>query len=161
MNGRLAIQHLHLHWTKAGRGPESGTVRNALRRQFPYRAPFDSDPGWLHRIVARHQGGYVPTEAWHALRDLDPELVPVRTRMHDDRLDIRIVGQGASAYRAGTGGLLARLPFGRRLIVRTNWKWDGGTERLFYEDHYHVGWAAESTLDLPLFREIDARPLLY
>ena len=63
-------------------------------------------------------------------------------------------------HRAQTGWV-ARLPFGQRLTFRVNAKADGDHDRWYFEDVLHIGWAEEATLDLPLFREIDERVLLY
>jgi hypothetical protein len=158
---RLAIQHIRIHWGKSGRGAKWGTVRNAVPRERPFHAPFDSDPGWYHHITHDHGDSYAPVEAMHELGKIENWRVPVHTRIEDDRLGIRFNVAHRDPYRPHMVGWIARLPFGQRLTFMTNHKADGDHERWYWEEHFHVGWSDMATLDLPLFREIDERVLLY
>lgn len=161
MNRRLAIQHVHLHWDKAGRGAYWGAVRNALPREFPFRAPFDSEPGWFHRIAMLARNDYRQDEALNAIAKIDSWRIPVTTRIDGDHLRIKIGVTTRWPLRPHLDGWIARLPFGQRITIRVNAKADGDHERWYFEDTLHIGWAEEATLDLPLFREIDERVLLY
>lgn len=161
MKGRLAIQHVHLHWDKAGRGAEWGAVRNALPRELPFKAPAESERGWLHRVTfdARHR--YRQDEAWHDLDAVEAWRVPVKTRLDGDHLWLKMAVSMRWPLRQHLEGWIARLPFGQRLSFRVNSKSDGDHERWYFEDHLHIGWAETCALDLPLFREIDERVILY
>ncbi|MCW3835277.1 hypothetical protein ACFQ1E_00520 [Sphingomonas canadensis] len=161
MKRRLSIQHCHIHWDKAARGMPWSGVRNALPRELPFRAPFDSDPGWYHRIDYRGRNRFEPEEAMREIAKTEGSRVPVTTRIDGDFLALRFDVGARTPYRPHLEGFIARLPFGQRLTYRINCKADGDHDRWYFEDVFHIGWAAESTLDLPLFRDIDERVLLY
>lgn len=161
MKRRLAIQHFHLHWDKATRGMPGSAVRNALPRALPFRAPYESAAGWVHRIDYSAAENFVPKEAWHDLDTTDGWRVPVSTLIDGDHLKLRFDVQISQPARPHLTGWVARLPFGQRLTFRVNAKADGDHDRWYFEDVLHIGWAEQATLDLPLFREIDERVLLY
>lgn len=161
MKRRLAIQHIHLHWDKAGRGADWGAVRNALPRELPFRAPFDSAPGWFHRIEMLARNHYRQDEALNEIGKIEDWRVPISTRIDGDHLWIKICVSTRWPPRPHLDGWIARLPFGQRITIRVNSKSDGDHERWYFEDNLHIGWADEATLDLPQFREIDERVLLY
>lgn len=157
----LAIQHVHLRWTKDDRGPEAGAVRNALRRAEAFRPPSASAAGWLQHIRYDAAEGYRRVETWQALSAIAAERLPVRTRIESDHLWIRLAVTGGQPRRPQLDGWIVRLPLGQRAVIRTNQKYDGDHQRLYEEHHVSVGFAATATLDLPLFREVDERVLLY
>lgn len=161
MTRRLAIQHVHLHWDKATRGMPGSAVRNALPRELPFRAPFESTAGWYHRINYSAREDFAPKEAWHDLDQIEKGRMPVSTRFDGDHLGLRFDVAARTPYRPHLEGWIARLPFGQRLTYRINSKADGDHDRWYFEDVFHIGWAATATLDLPQFREIDERVPLY
>lgn len=161
MRGVLAIQHVHLHWDKSGRGADAGTLRNALPRALPFQAPGASEAGWLHRISFDARTRYQQDEAWHDLVRMEGSSLPVATRIDGDHLRIKPLVWVGTPRRPHLNGWIARLPFGQRLSFRINSKADGDHDRWYVEDHLHIGWADRCTLDLPLFRDIDERVLLY
>lgn len=97
----------------------------------------------------------------HELGKIDDWRVPVKTRLEGDHLWVKFMVANREPHRPNINDWIARVPFGRRLIFRTNNKSDGDHDRWYFEDNFQVGFAATATLDLPLFREIDERVLLY
>ncbi|MFL9839473.1 hypothetical protein ABS767_00735 [Sphingomonas sp. ST-64] len=161
MKGRLAIQHFHLHWDKATRGMPGAAIRNALPRTLPLCAPFDSEPGWYHRIDYRAVDRFAPHEAMHEIARTEDWRIPVERRVDGDFLQLRFSVWNRAPHRPNLAGWIARLPFGQRLTFRSNAKSDGDHDRWYFEDVFHVGWSDTATLDLPLFRDIDERALLF
>lgn len=165
MNGRLAIQLTQIAWTKWDRGAKPGAVRNALPREAPFHAPHDTERGWLHRIDydALQSSQYRHTDTLRDLADVDEWEMPVRTRFSEDHIWLRphLYLQKPHRKAAQLDGWLVRLPFGHRAIIRANTAVDFRRQRNYYEYHLTVGWAETATLDLPLFREVDERVLLY
>lgn len=157
----IAFQHVSIFWTKWDRGAEPGARRNALPRQHPFRPPGDPAADWVHHVSYRaiRNPAYDLTEQWaQRLAGREDGLI---LRPGRDFTEVSAVGGGSGKLRTSLNGLIARVPFGQRLIVRTNGVSDGDHQRYYWEDTYHVGVAETATLDLPLFREIDARVLLY
>ncbi len=162
MRGQLAIQHVHIHWDKAARGMPWSGVRNALPRELPFDPPHDSERGWVHRIDYDGRTNFAPTTSYTALGEIDPALLPVATRMEGtDHLWLRFNVANQTPYRPNLDQWIVRLPFGQRMTLRSNAKSDGHHDRWYFEDVVHVGWADTATLNLPVFREIDERVLLY
>ncbi len=162
MKGQLAIQHVHIHWDKAARGMPWSGVRNALPRELPFDPPRDSERGWVQRIDYKGRTNFAPTTSYTALGEIDAALLPVATRMEGaDHLWLRFNVANQTPYRPNLDQWIVRLPFGQRVTLRSNAKSDGHHDRWYFEDVVHVGWADTATLDLPVFREIDERVLLY
>lgn len=161
MTHRLAIQHVHLHWDKATRGMPGSAVRNALPRELTFKAPFESEVGWYHRIDYSAWENFIPKTAWRDLGQIDKSRVPVSTRIDGDHLWLRFDVAARTPSRPHLEGWIARLPFGQRLTYRINFKADGDHDRWYFEDVFHIGWAETAMLDLPQFREIDERVPLY
>ncbi|WP_337846286.1 hypothetical protein [Sphingomonas sp.] len=162
MRGQLAIQHVHIHWDKATRGMPGSGIRNALPREVPFDPPRASDRGWLQRIEYRARDGFAPVTSYGELGEIEDWRVPLATRMEgDDHLWLRFNVANRAPHRPHLDGWIVRLPFGQRVTLRCNSKSDGDHDRWYFEDVVHVGWADTATLDLPVFREIDERALLY
>ena len=162
MKGKLAIQHFYLHWDKGSRGMPWSGVRNALPRELPFRAPSDTEQGWYQRIEYNARDNFQPQETWSELGEVEKWRVPLSTRMEGDHhLWLRFHVASRDPYRPNLEKWIVRLPFGQRVTFRSNAKSDGDHDRWYFEDVFHVGWADTTTLDLPLFREVDERVLLY
>lgn len=163
MEHRIAIQFTQIAWTKWARGAPAGTIRNALPREAPFRAPSDSPRGWLHRIEynALKSSDYQHREEWIDLATGDNWRMPVKTRLDGDHLWIMPRVYLQKPVRANLQSWMVRLPFGQRAIIRINTAVDGDHQRHYYEYHLTVGFADTATLDLPLFRELDERVPLY
>lgn len=162
MKGQLSIQHVHIHWDKAARGMPGSGIRNALPRELPFDPPHASEQGWYQRIDYRARDRFVPTITYRALGEIDVTLLPLATRMEGhDHLWLRFNVANSAPYRPNLDQWIVRLPFGQRVTLRCNSKSDGHHDRWYFEDVVHVGWAETATLDLPVFREIDERALLY
>lgn len=162
MRGQLAIQHVHIHWDKAARGMPWSGVRNALPREVPFDPPHASERGWCQRIDYRARDRFVPVTSYGALGEIEEWRVPLVTRMEgSDHLWLRFNVSNHTPYRPNLDQWIVRLPFGQRVTLRCNSKSDGDHDRWYFEDVVHVGWADTATLDLPVFREIDERALLY
>ena len=141
--------------------PGSG-IRNGLPRELPFDPPHASERGWYQRIDYRARDRFVPTIRYNALGEIDATLLPLATRMEGhDHLWLRFNVANRAPYRPNLGQWIVRLPFGQRVTLRCNSKSDGDHDRWYFEDVVHVGWADTATLDLPVFREIDERALLY
>jgi hypothetical protein len=162
VRGQLAIQHVHIHWDKAARGMPWSAVRSALPRELPFDPPRESERGWVHRIDYAGRTNFSPTTSYTALGEIDAALLPLATRMEgSDHLWLRFNVANHTPYRPNLDQWIVRLPFGQRVTLRCNSKSDGDHARWYFEDVVHVGWGDTATLDLPVFREIDERALLY
>ncbi len=162
MRGQLAIQHVHIHWDKATRGMPGSGIRNALPRELPFDPPGERERGWYQRIDYQARDRFVPMISYSALGEIDAALLPLATRMEgSDYLWLRFNVANRAPHRPHLDGWIVRLPFGQRVTLRCNSKSDGDHDRWYFEDVVHVGWADTATLDLPVFREIDERALLY
>ncbi|MGV3457806.1 hypothetical protein [Sphingomonas sp.] len=162
MRGQLAIQHVHIHWDKAARGMPWSAVRNALPREVPFDPPHASARGWYQRIDHEGRTNFAPTTSYGELGVIEDWRVPLATRMEgSDHLWLRFNVANHAPYRPNLDQWIVRLPFGQRVTLRCNSKSDGDHDRWYFEDVVHVGWADTATLDLPVFREIDERALLY
>lgn len=162
MRGQLAIQHVHIHWDKATRGMPGAGVRNALPREVPFDPPRSSECGWYQRIDYRARDHFVPVTRYGELGETEDWRVPLATRLEgSDHLWLRFNVANRTPHRPHLDGWIVRLPFGQRVTLRCNSKSDGDHDRWYFEDVVHVGWADTATLDLPVFREIDERALLY
>ena len=70
----IAVQTIHIHWTKNSRGGELATLRNRVPRKFPLRIPPD-----------------FPTLVWHTLRFAEnnrfetPHSEAIETDCSDDQ----------------------------------------------------------------------------
>jgi hypothetical protein len=159
----IAFQHILIQWTKDDRGPEDGAVRKALPRSLPFAPPGDPGGDWQHRIVFRSDDHYIPHERWQPGRPERRDGISVIPS--PERADILFHRrQGIHLQkpsRPGFEGLVARLPFGMRLVIRLNTASDGEHQRLYLEHTIHIGFADVATLDLPLHREMDERVDLY
>jgi hypothetical protein len=141
--------------------PWSG-VRNALPRELPFDPPCAGERGWYQRIDYEARDRFVPTTRYSALGEIDAALLPLATRMEgSDHLWLRFNVANHAPYRPNLDQWIVRLPFGQRVTLRCNSKSVGDHDRWYFEDVVHVGWAEAATLDLPVFREIDERALLY
>ena len=162
MRGCLAIQHVHIHWDKAARGMPWSGVRNALPRELPFDPPRASERGWYQRIEYQARASFVPVTSYGELGTIEDWRVPLATRMEGrDHLWMRFSVVNREPRRPNLDKWIVRLPFGQRVTLRSNSKSDGDHDRWYFEDVFHVGWADSATLDLPVFREIDERALLY
>lgn len=161
MSHCLAIQHVLIRWTKDDRGAQPGAVRNALPRQAPFAPPGPDGGGWLQSIVFDAGDGYRRAEHWEPLTGQAAPHNPVQTRLDGEHLWIRPVTVRGKPERAHLSGWIVRLPFGSRAELRFNQAFDGHHQRLYEEHAITVGFGASASLDLPLFRAIDERVLLY
>ncbi|MBA4762961.1 hypothetical protein [Sphingomonas sp.] len=162
MRGQLAIQHVHIHWDKATRGMPGSGVRNALPREIPFDPPRDSERGWYQRIDYQARARFVPVTSYGELGVIEDWQLPLATRMEGkDHLWLRFNIANRAPHRPNLDHWIVRLPYGQRVTLRSNSKSDGDHDRWYFEDVVHVGWADTATLDLPVFREIDERALLY
>ena len=161
----LAIQPIDTRWSKDERGPEHGRRRKALPDAYPFAPPGDASADWLHRVEHRASAGYAPEVQWTNLSDPDCASIdrPVTTRIDGNHLEIALGEMLQFGKVAGPGrrGTMARLPFGKRVTIRLNNVFDGDCQRHYSEHVVHVGFAARATLDLPLFRQVDLRRVLY
>lgn len=161
MRGQLAIQHVHIHWDKAARGMPWSGVRNALPREVPFDPPRESERGWYQRIDYQARTNFDPV-TYGAIGEIDDWRIPVATRMEGkDHLWMRFSVVNRAPRRPNLDDWIVRLPYGQRVTLRSNSKSDGDHDRWYFEDVIHVGWADTATLDMPVFREIDERALLY
>ncbi len=158
---RIAIQHIAIHWSKEDRGPEAGAVRNALPREVPFQPPADCETGWLQSIVFDAQHGYDRHERWEQLDQVMDWMIPVRTRIKNGHLWIKLNLHLGQPDRPNLADWIVRLPFGQRAAIHVNGKHDARRQRIYREHRLAIGFAETATLDLPLFREIDERVLLY
>lgn len=165
MSGRLAIQLVRIAWTKWDRGARPGAIRNRIPRHAPFAPPHDSARGWLHRIDhdALASPHYRRTERMCDLADLADWELPVQSRFSEGHVWLRprFYIQKPNRKAAQLGNWLVRLPFGQRAIIRANTAVDFRRQRNYYEYSLTVGFADTATLDLPLFRDMDERVLLY
>jgi hypothetical protein len=159
----IAFQHILIQWTKDDRNPLDGAARKALPRALPFLPPGDPAGDWRHWIEYRSRDDYVAHERWLTGRPEKRDgIVAIPASNNADiffypRQGIHL----QKPLRPRLAGLIARLPFGKRLIVRLNTASDGDHQRLYYEHIVHFGFADIATLDLPLHREIDERVVLY
>lgn len=161
----ILVQRVLIRWTQADRGAAAGTIRNALPRQFPAHPPSRPAAGWLQQIEMAAAEKYALRESWQALepgRWTDGLVV----RLREDRLDVTIDPHAAIAClqkpsRPNLAGTIALLPHGQRLVVRLNGAMDWRGPRTYLDYTLHVAFADSATFDLPLFREIDERVVLY
>jgi hypothetical protein len=168
MNQRrtIAIQLVEVHWSKDERGPEHGRRRKALPDAYPFTPPGDERTDWFHRVSHEAQSDYRAKTTWTDMSDPDERervISPIKARMDGNHLEIALgemLQYGKLAANARRG-ILARLPFRKRVIIRLNNVFDGDCQRLYSEHVVHVGFAERVTLDLPLFREVDLRRILY
>lgn len=158
---RIAIQHIRIGWTKHERGPEQGAARNAIPRDAPFRAPGASEKGWYQLLRYDAAEDYRRDERWDDLATVETWRLPVAWRLDGDHLWIGLKVFPLKRRWLQSNRWIVRLPFGQRCVIRLNDKWDGDHQRIYDENHIAVGFAAEASLDLPLFREIDERVLLY
>ena len=160
----IAVQHIAIHWTKWDRGPAAGARFKAVPRQLPFAPPGDVVGDWVHhvRYDSQREPSYAMREAWSARRPVADDGVTIRTV--GDVAEVHFaaghVYQG-KVHREHFTGLVARLPFGQRLVIRVNGASDGDHQRYYSEHTIHIGFADTATLDLPLFRDIDERVPLY
>lgn len=165
MKRLVSVQHVMIRWSKDQRNPEGGARRKALPRTFPFAPPKPSDKGWIHRIVMDAGEDYVPRETWREL-PLKADLDGIFVQPDDAFAEVFLTPGSEHLHlqkprRGHLSGLIARLPFDMRLLVRVNTAWDGHIQR-HYDDHViQIGYSDRATLDLPLFREIDERADLY
>ena len=158
MNRLVLIQHVWIRWSKYDRGPGPGARRKALPREFPFEPPGESHLGWSHLVYMNSDEDYFPRHRWdEATR---PTQTQVRVRKQGDFAEIR-AHIATRQPRRVMEGTICRLPFGQRMILRINERWDYRLQRGYDEHNYIIGYADTATLDLPLFREIDERELLY
>lgn len=119
---------------------------------------------WVHlvRYDSRGDSTYQVRESWEQRMPEGWDGVRVRPQRNvaEVHFDPQYVPQG-KLRRDHFKGIVARLPFGRKLIIRINGVSDGDHQRLYSEHVLHIGFADTATLDLPLFREIDELVALY
>ncbi|MEG3181034.1 hypothetical protein [Sphingomonas sp. LT1P40] len=87
--------------------------------------------------------------------------VPIQTRIDGDHLWIKPRVSSQKPRRLHLEDWIIRLPFGQHAIFHINGASDGRHQRRYEEHRIAIGFAETATLDLPLFREIDERVLLY
>jgi len=162
---KVALQHLEIIWSKESRGTHDGhraAERNAVPRSFAFTPPGESEQGWLQKVGFDSDEAFTPRELWSRIEDADPEFLPLRWRRDGDHHWIGIKNLFLQKpSRPNLQGWFAKLPIGKRLIFRVNTAIDWENVREYREHHIIIGWSEEATLDLPLFREIDERELLY
>lgn len=167
MTLQLAVQHIEIKWGKDARGTADGhtaALRNAIPREFQFAPPGDSVEGWFQHIRrVSWEDSFAPRERWQRIEDMDHRYSPIRWRRDGDYMWIglrNILLQKPS--RPHLKEWFARLPIGQRLILRVNTAYDwSGYLRDYYDHVLSIGVSPVATLDLPLFREIDERALLY
>jgi len=163
----VSVQLIKIQWDKTHRGPKHGAIRKALPRFMPFDPPPHPPEDRWHQVVFNALDGYKEHESWRSKRkgignerrnaypaSVKPEgeflRVGLGRDLHLGKMRKRLVGR-----------TFARLPFGKRVAIHFNDAHDGYHQRLYSEYALHVGYADRPTLDLPLFREIDLRRLLY
>lgn len=160
----IALQHISIHWTKWDRGPMAGMLRKRIPRTLPFMPPGNEAANWVHtaRYASREDSSYQLTESWDERMPEGWDGIRVRPRKQAAEIyfDPEYVPQG-KLRRAHFAGLVARLPFGQKLVIRINGVSDGDHQRLYSEHVFHIGFAEVATLDLPTFREIDETLPLY
>jgi hypothetical protein len=162
---RPALQHLELRWGKEARGTDSGNraaERNAVPRSFAFSPPGAREQGWFQHVLFESGAHFVPVERWFQLGETAPEMLPLRWRRDGDHHWIgcrNLFLQKPS--RPNLEGWFARLPIGQRLIFRVNTAIDWENSRDYREHHLIIGWSDDGSIDLPTFRDIDERALLY
>lgn len=160
----IAIQHVVIRWSKTERGPQQGAVRNALPRAFPFAPPPADGPGWLNLVVMDAADGYRPTSTWRAFPlQADRDGIDVTARGDFAEVQVRPVGDLylQKPSRPHFNGLIARLPFGKRVEIRVNTAYDHQDQRRYADHRLHVAYGDEARFDLPLHRTIDERAPLY
>jgi len=162
---KIGLQHIEILWSKESRGTHDGhraAERNAVPRSFGYAPPGESEQGWFQKIRFDSDEGFAPRERWQRIEELDPAYSPLRWRRDGEHHWIGIKNLFLQKpSRPNLGGWFAKLPIGQRLVFRANTAIDGEHVREYREHHLIIGWSEAATLDLPLFREIDERELLY
>lgn len=129
---------------------------------MPFDPPRESERGWYQRIDYRARANFDPVTSYGAIGEIDDWRIPIATRMEGkDHLWMRFNVVNRAPRRPNLDDWIVRLPYGHRVTLRSNSKSDGDHDRWYFEDVIHVGWADTATLDLPIFREIDERALLY
>ncbi len=170
MKLQLAIQHIEIVWGKESRGThrtgaDRATMRNALPRTAPFDPPGEAADGWFQHIKrVSWDEDFTPREQWQRIEDADRARLPIRWKQEGDFVQIglrnlRLQKPDRPHLRSQ---FFAKLPIGQRLILHVNAAYDwGGYPRDYFEHVLSVGVAPVATLDLPLFRAIDERALLF
>lgn len=164
MNRLILIQHIGIWWGKEDRGAQAGAARNALPRRFAFAPPGPGGRGWIHSIRMDARDAYAPGDKWCEFSAANSG--GIRVEPAGAFAEVSIGGGGVPLHvqkpkRPNLNGLIARLPFGQRLVLRVNTAIDGHHQRWYADHTVHIGFAEAATLDLPLFREIDERADLY
>lgn len=158
----IALQHVSLFWTKWERGAQNGAIRNQIPRKWPFIPPGDPTLDWVHHrhLQTDRRGKYQPREQWIQRRAQSED--GIITRIRGDVCEVSFAGayQG-KLHRPHFHGLIAKLPFGQMVTIQVNGASDGDHQRYYFEDTFHVAFTETATLDLPLYRLIDERKLLY
>lgn len=162
---RPAIQHVQLIWSKESRGTHDGhraAERNAVPREFGFAPPGEAEQGWLQKVTLESGDRFTPRESWTRIEAMDAAYLPLRWRREDDYHWIGLKNLFLQKpKRPNLQQWFARLPIGKRLILRVNTAIDWEGVREYREHHLIIGWSEAGTLDLPLFREIDELELMY
>ena len=167
----IALQRISIEWDKSHRGAGPGAVRNALPRMEAFAPPGDPAGDWVqiihYRASWRDQDGWQPIydrkEEWHR-RLPQPYPDNIRVDVAGDIAEVHYVPETVlegKITRRHLPGVVARLPRGKRFVLRINGVDDISGPRTYREAAIHVAFADEATLDLPLHRELDERKLLY
>lgn len=163
----VSVQLIKIHWDKTQRGPHFGAIRKALPRLVPFEPPRQGSPELWHSVTFDGRFGYKHSSNWFSKTRVGESgwrnPYPISAKQEGGFLR---VGLGRDLYLGKmreklVGRTLARIPFGKRVAIHFNDAHDGHHQRLYYEYAINVGFAEKLTLDLPLFREIDMRRLLY
>jgi len=163
----ISVQLIKIHWDKTHRGSQQGAIRKALPRLLPFAPPPKSSQNLWQSVTFDARSGYKRNTAWHSKPKVPGadwrNPYPVSAKQEGDFLRL---GLGRDLYlgkmqKKIAGRTLARLPFGKRVAIHFNDVHDGNHQRWYFDYSLNVGFAQTPTLDLPLFREVDLRRLLY
>ena len=157
----ISIQSIDIRFDKTHRGPRHGALRKALPRAHAFAPPAVSPTGWWHAVTCRAEANYAAQSEYHDLAAMPRVRWPVSLKFEDDACLITLNRSPGKISVSRRGRSLARLPFGQRLKIVFNDVHDGDHQRLYVEQTLRIAIAEHATLDLPLFREIDLRKLLY
>jgi hypothetical protein len=162
---KLALQHLEIVWSKESRGTHDGhraAERNAVPRSFPFAPPGEAEQGWFQQVTLDSGDRFAPRVRWTRMEEMDAHYLPLRWRQDGD---FHWIGRRnlflQKPKRPNLDQWFAKLPIGKRLVLRVNTAIDWENVREYREHHLIIGWSKAAMLDLPLFREIDERELLY
>ncbi|MEL7691094.1 hypothetical protein [Citromicrobium bathyomarinum] len=167
----IALQRISIEWNKSHRGAGPGAVRNALPRIEAFQPPGDPATDWVQTI--RYHGNWREGDGWQPVYDRTVEWHQRMPQPYPDNIRVDIRGDIAEVHyvpetvlegkitRRHLPGVVARLPKGKRFVLHINGVDDVGGPRRYREATINIAFDEAPTLDLPVYRVLDERKLLY